>query len=58
VILDEPFQGLDADRVETCRAYLDRELNPDQALLFVTHDLAELPQSVTRTLHLDRGRVA
>ena len=58
VVLDEPFQGLDADRVEVCRAYLDRELKGDQALLFVTHELAELPRRVTRTLRLDRGRIA
>ena len=57
VILDEPFQGLDADRVEMCRAWLDRELDEDQTLLFVTHELAELPRTVTRTLRLDRGRV-
>ena len=57
VILDEPFQGLDAERVETCRAYLDRELTPDQTLLFVTHELGELPRSVMRTLRLERGRV-
>ncbi|MCE9560940.1 MAG: ATP-binding cassette domain-containing protein [Planctomycetes bacterium] len=57
VILDEPFQGLDAARVETCRAWLDRELGDDQTLLFVTHELAELPRTVTQTLRLDRGRV-
>ncbi|MBA4188820.1 MAG: molybdenum transport ATP-binding protein [Planctomycetaceae bacterium] len=57
VILDEPFQGLDADRVEVCRAWLDRELGDDQTLLFVTHELAELPRTVTKTLRLDRGRV-
>ena len=58
VILDEPFQGLDAERVETWRDWLDRELRDDQTLLFVTHELAELPRSVTRALRLDRGRVA
>jgi molybdate transport system ATP-binding protein len=57
VILDEPFQSLDAGRVELCRAYLDRELGEDQTLLFVTHDPAELPRTVTWTLRLDRGRV-
>ncbi len=57
VILDEPFQSLDADRVELCRAYLDRELREDQTLLFVTHELAELPRCVTRTLQLNRGRI-
>jgi len=57
LILDEPFQGLDADRVEVCRAWLDRELGADQTLLFVTHELTELPHTVTKTLCLDRGRV-
>jgi molybdate transport system ATP-binding protein len=57
VILDEPFQGLDADRVEVCRDWLDRELGDDQTLLFVTHELGELPRSVTKTLRLEGGRV-
>ena len=57
VILDEPFQGLDAERVELCRDWLDRELGDDQTLLFVTHELAELPRTVSRTLHLQRGMV-
>jgi molybdate transport system ATP-binding protein len=57
VILDEPFQGLDAARVEVCRDWLDRELGSDQTLLFVTHELSELPRTVTNTLRLDRGRV-
>jgi molybdate transport system ATP-binding protein len=57
VILDEPFQGLDAEHVELCRDWLDRELGDDQTLLFVTHEPAELPRSVTKTLRLDRGRV-
>jgi molybdate transport system ATP-binding protein len=57
VILDEPFQSLDAELVRRCREWLDRELGDDQTLLFVTHELSELPRSVTRTLRLDRGRV-
>ena len=51
------FQGLDVERLEVCRAYLDRELGADQTLLFVTHDPGELPACVTRTLRLERGRV-
>jgi molybdate transport system ATP-binding protein len=58
LILDEPFQGLDAERLEVCRSYLDRELGPDQTLLFVTHDPADLPACVDRTLRLEQGRVA
>ena len=57
LILDEPFQGMDADSTARCRDWLDRELSPSQTLLFVTHEPAELPRSVTRTLRLDRGRV-
>jgi molybdate transport system ATP-binding protein len=57
VILDEPFQSLDTERIELCRNWLDRELGDDQTLLFVTHDPAELPRCVTRTLRLERGRI-
>lgn len=58
LILDEPFQGMDAWLVARCREWLARELAPGQALLFVTHDPAELPAGVTHTLRLERGRVA
>lgn len=58
LILDEPFQGMDAALVARCRAWLARELAPEQTLLFVTHDPAERPAGVTHTLRLERGRVA
>jgi molybdate transport system ATP-binding protein len=57
VILDEPFQGMDAGATARCRDYLDRELGADQTLLFVTHEPSELPRCVSKTLRLDRGRV-
>ncbi|MBY0455949.1 MAG: ATP-binding cassette domain-containing protein, partial [Gemmataceae bacterium] len=57
VILDEPFQGLDPDATARCRAWLETELGPDQTLLFVTHELSELPRTVTQTLRLEKGRV-
>jgi molybdate transport system ATP-binding protein len=57
LILDEPFQGMDAAATARCRNWLDRELGSDQTLLFVTHEPAELPRSVSKTLRLDRGRV-
>jgi molybdate transport system ATP-binding protein len=57
VILDEPFQGMDARATARCRAYLDRELTAGQTLLFVTHEPDELPRSVSKTLRLERGRV-
>ncbi len=57
VILDEPFQGLDSEATARCRDWLDRELGDDQTLLFVTHELSELPSTVTQTLRLEKGRV-
>jgi molybdate transport system ATP-binding protein len=57
LILDEPFQGMDAATAARCRDWLDGQLLPSQTLLFVTHEPAELPPSVTKTLRLDRGRV-
>ena len=57
LILDEPFQGMDAASTARCRAWLETELGEDQTLLFVTHEPGELPRSVSRTLRLDRGQI-
>jgi molybdate transport system ATP-binding protein len=57
LILDEPFQGLDRRTVRLARDWLDRRLRPDQTLLFVSHTPPEIPQTVSRRLRLDRGRV-
>jgi molybdate transport system ATP-binding protein len=57
LILDEPFQGFDSALVERSRAWLDRELGDDQTLLFVSHDLQELPECVDRMVRLEAGRV-
>jgi molybdate transport system ATP-binding protein len=57
LILDEPFQGMDAASTARGREWLDRELGDDQTMLFVTHEPGELPRSVTQTLRLEKGRV-
>jgi molybdate transport system ATP-binding protein len=57
LILDEPFQGLDERAITQARAWLDERLRPDQTLLFVTHDPAELPNCVSHYLRLDGGCV-
>lgn len=57
LILDEPFQGFDSTLVQRCRNWLDRELGEEQTLIFVTHDLAELPRCVDRTLRLESGKI-
>jgi molybdate transport system ATP-binding protein len=57
LILDEPFQALDAAAIERAREWLDRRLRPEQTLLFVTHEPSELPPTVDRRLRLEGGRV-
>jgi molybdate transport system ATP-binding protein len=58
LILDEPFQGMDRPTMERARDWLDQHLLPDQTLIVVTHDPAEIPRSVNRRLRLDGGQVA
>lgn len=55
LILDEPFQSLDADLIARARAWLDAKLLPEQTLLFVSHYEEEIPESVTRRLVLDNA---
>jgi molybdate transport system ATP-binding protein len=57
LILDEPFQGLDHATILRARDFLDRELDPGQTVLFVTHHADEVPRTVTHRLRLDLGRV-
>lgn len=52
LLLDEPFQALDDQRIQLARQLLDAL--PDKTLLFVTHDRRELPDSVDRTFELSR----
>jgi molybdate transport system ATP-binding protein len=57
LILDEPFQGLDELWMKKARQWLDDRLRPDQTLIFVSHQQKEIPQTASRFLHLDAGRV-
>jgi molybdate transport system ATP-binding protein len=56
LILDEPFQGLDAATASAIRDWLDENVTAEQTLIFVTHRQDEIPRTVTRTLHLDSGK--
>jgi molybdate transport system ATP-binding protein len=58
LILDEPFQGMDAAQADRLRNWLDVNLSPDQTLLMVTHHDGELPACVTQRLVLNEGRVS
>ena len=57
LLLDEPFQGLDAATAGRIRDWLDDTDRPDQTLVFVTHVPSHLPAGVNRRLHLAAGRV-
>jgi molybdate transport system ATP-binding protein len=57
LVLDEPFQGFDSATVGRIRDWLDRNLQPDQTLIFVSHQPQEIPGTVTRRLELEGGRV-
>jgi len=50
LILDEPFQALDAQHTALARQLIDRLT--DKTVLFVTHDLTELPASIDRIFSL------
>ena len=52
LLLDEPFQTLDAPTVARCRTLLDDLLGPAHTLIFVTHFRAEIPACVDRKLRL------
>ncbi len=56
LILDEPFQALDAATIRTARNWLDTRLRPEQSLVFVTHYPDEIPRSVDRVLRLRSGK--
>jgi ABC-type molybdenum transport system ATPase subunit/photorepair protein PhrA len=57
LILDEPFDGLDARSRADFAQTLSRVAADGAQLLIVTHHLDDLPRCVTHGLFLDRGRV-
>jgi molybdate transport system ATP-binding protein len=57
LVLDEPFQGLDARAIRRARAWLDERLRPEQTLLFVSHHAEEIPRTVNHRLRLECGQV-
>jgi len=59
LVLDEPCQGLDARSRERFHALLDRlARRPALTVLYVTHEEADIPSTVTHGILLRRGRVA
>jgi molybdate transport system ATP-binding protein len=58
LVLDEPFQTLDTAAAERARDWIDGHLAAERTVLFVTHNEAELPRTVTRRLRLRDGAIA
>jgi molybdate transport system ATP-binding protein len=58
LILDEPSQGLDAQQETLVKNIIDHICRTTATtLLYVSHYENEVPASVTRTLHLEAGRI-
>jgi molybdate transport system ATP-binding protein len=55
-LLDEPFDGLDADARMLLRARLDRAMQRGATIVMATHHDEDVPPYVHRTLVLRRGR--
>ncbi|GAB3707990.1 ATP-binding cassette domain-containing protein [Spirosoma flavus] len=50
LLLDEPFQVIDAQHIELARRLIDSF--GDKTILFITHDRSELPSSITQIFSL------
>ena len=57
LILDEAFQAQSDVAIARCRTYIDRRLDPKQAVVVVSHYEDEIPATVNRVLRLEAGRV-
>ena len=52
LLLDEPFQGMDAETVFRCSYLMDEVLSEAHTLLFISHFQSEVPDSVKQELRL------
>lgn len=57
LILDEPFEGLDARSGEIVSAAVDQAAASGAGLLFATHHPEEIPAAVERAVLLEGGRI-
>jgi molybdate transport system ATP-binding protein len=55
-LLDEPFDGLDAEARQRLRARLDGAVSRGATVVMATHHEEDVPAYVTRVLQLRRGR--
>lgn len=52
LLLDEPFQGMDAQMISLCRSLLSSILDDRHTLIFVSHFVKEIPENVNRILSI------
>jgi ABC-type molybdenum transport system ATPase subunit/photorepair protein PhrA len=58
LLFDEPCQGIDAaGRASLATAMAATVASLGAAMIYVTHDVDEIPAGVTQLLVLERGRV-
>ncbi|MDR1673798.1 MAG: ATP-binding cassette domain-containing protein [Bacteroidales bacterium] len=55
LILDEPFQGLDEEKIALARTLLDAYCN-HRTLIFVSHNPSEFPSCIQRCLTVENGK--
>ena len=52
IVLDEPFQGMDARMIEQCQEWLNTKLGENQAIVFISHYITEWPKCLTHHIAL------
>ena len=58
LVLDEPCQGLDAvNRERVIQTVENIGQMQDTTMIYVTHDVDELPEIITHRIHLRQGRI-
>jgi ABC-2 type transport system ATP-binding protein len=58
LLLDEPFTGLDPEAVVLLKDILQKFCNTGGTVFFSTHDLARAEELCSRTIVIDKGRLA
>lgn len=57
LVLDESFSFMPKGMVDFVKNYLDNKLGKHQAVIFISHFEEEIPNSMTRTLMLEHGKI-
>jgi molybdate transport system ATP-binding protein len=56
LVLDEPFQGMDAHAIESAKHLLDTYCR-ERTLIFVSHQPDEIPACVNKHLKIEQGKI-